>query len=303
MTGAEAGFLMLTSQLGNPDRKPLSVSQMRMLGNRVRAAEKDPTPRDLTRKDLLSLGYGREMADRILRLLEEEELLRYYCRRAEKRDCYPLTRVTAGYPEPLRRKLGEETPGCLWYKGDISLLSQPMVALVGSRDLQESNRRFAAEVGRQAARQGYVLVSGNARGADQAAQNACLQFGGRVISVVADNLAEKTVRENVLYLSEDGYDCAFTAQRAISRNRVIHALAERTFVAQSGLQTGGTWDGTVKNLRHEWSKVYCFADGTPATQLLMQLGAEEITEKELLHFEALSSGILGFLDEHWEERP
>ena len=303
MTGAEAGFLLLTSQLGNPDRKPLTTAQLRILAGRVKAAPKDPTPRDLMQEDLLSLGYGREMAARILHLLGEEELLHYYCRRGEKRGCYPLTRLTAGYPGQLQRKLGEETPGCLWYKGDLSLLSQPMVALVGSRELLERNRRFAREVGRQAARQGYVLVSGNARGADQTAQNACLGAGGKVICVVADSLEEKTPKENVLYLSEDGFDCAFTAQRAISRNRVIHALAERTFVAQAGLYTGGTWDGTAKNLRHEWSKVFCFADGSAAMEELVQMGAEPILDTELQNLEALSRGTAGFLDQNWEEQP
>ncbi len=276
MTGAEAGFLLLSSQLGDPARKVLTVSQMRILSNRVRAAEKGRADRDLTERDLVALGYGREMADRILGLLGEEELLQYYCRRGEKAGCRPLTRVTAGYPRRLRQKLGEETPGCLWYKGDISLLSQPMVALVGSRDLLEPNRRFAREVGRQAARQGYVLVSGNARGADQAAQNACLQAGGKVISVIADSLEERTAKENVLYLSEDGFDCPFTAQRAISRNRVIHALADKTFVAQCGCRTGGTWDGTVKNLRFGWSAVYCYDDGSPAQALLQEMGANTI---------------------------
>ena len=301
MTGAEAGFLLLTSQLGDPNRKPLTTAQLRILANRVKAAPKGPTPRDLTREDLMALGYGREVAERMLRLLSEEELLRYYCHRGEKQGCYPMTRVTAGYPRRLRHRLGEETPGCLWYKGDISLLSQPMVALAGSRDLQETNRRFAAEVGRQAARQGYVLVSGNARGADQTAQNACLRAGGKVICVIADSLEEKTARENVLYISEDGFDCPFSAQRAISRNRVIHALTDRTFVAQSGLFTGGTWDGTTKNLHHRWSRVYCFSDGSPAAQELVQMGAEPILDTDLQNFEALSRGTAGFLDQIWEE--
>lgn len=303
MTGAEAGFLLLTSQLGIPNRKPLTTAQLRILAGRVKAAPKDPAFRELTREDLVALGYGREMADRILRLLGEEELLRYYCRRGEKQGCKPLTRLTAGYPGQLRHKLGEETPGCLWYKGDISLLSQPMVALVGSRDLLERNRRFAREVGRQAALQGYVLVSGNARGADQTAQKACLSAGGKVICVVADSLEAKAAKDHVLYLSEDGFDCPFTAQRAISRNRVIHALAERTFVAQSGFCTGGTWDGTVKNLRHQWSRVYGFSDGSAAMNELVQMGAEPVTETELQNFEALSRGTAGFLDQNWEEWP
>ena len=303
MTGAEVGFLLLTSQLGNPDRKPLTTAPLRILAGRVKAAEKDTTDRELCVEDLLALGYGREMAGRILHLLEEEELLRYYCRRGEKLRCYPLTRLTMGYPRQLQAKLGEETPGCLWYKGDISLLSQPMVALVGSRDLSENNRRFAKEVGRQAALQGYVLVSGNARGADQAAQNACLQHGGKVISVIADCLADKRERDGVLYLSEDGFDCEFSAQRAISRNRVIHALTGHTFVAQSGLFAGGTWDGTVKNLRHQWSQVYCYQDGSAATAELEQMGAELIGKTQLQNFAALSSVTAGFLNAIGEETP
>ena len=302
MTGAEAGFLLLTSLLGNPERRVLSTSQMRVLAGRVRGAEKADPQRELTPEDLVALGYGREMAERMVSLLGEEELLRYYLHRGQKAGCYPLTRVTAGYPCQLRLKLGEETPGCLWYQGDISLLSQPMVALVGSRELNDENRRFAQSLGRQAAKQGFVLVSGNARGADQAAQNACLQAGGKVISVVADRLEDRRQRENVLYLSEDGFDCAFTAQRAISRNRVIHALATRTFVAQSALETGGTWDGTVKNLRHGWSKVYVFADNSRAMEQLYHMGANIITQEQLENLEALPCGTGGFFDEQWEEQ-
>ena len=88
-----------------------------------------------------------------------------------------------------------------------------MVALVGSRELREENWKFAAEVGRQAALQGYVLVSGNARGADRTAQEACLAAGGKVICVVADDLWKQPLRENILYLSEDDFEEGFSAQR------------------------------------------------------------------------------------------
>lgn len=297
MTGAEAGFLLLTSRLGNPERRTLTPAQLRILSTRVQMAEKQDVRRELERGDLIAMGYGREMAERILDLLSEEELLDHYCRKGEKQGCVPLTWVTAQYPGRLRQKLGEETPGCLWCKGDISLLAQQKVALVGSRDILEGNRAFAAEVGRQAALQGYVLVSGNARGADRCAQQACLRAGGSVISVVADGLTEKQPTKGVLYLSEDEFDAPFSAQRAISRNRVIHALAEVTFVAQCGYKEGGTWDGTAKNLRHGWSDVFCFADGTAAAQLLQQLGAEQIGIADLKEIAALPRNNLGFLDD------
>lgn len=287
MIGAEAGFLLLTSGLGNPQRKVLTTAQLRILSARVQSAEKEEGNRQLTVDDLVAMGYGRESAEHMITLLSEEELLHRYCQKAQKQGCAPLARVSDAYPDAWRKKLGWEAPGCVWYKGDLSLLTQPTVALVGSRDLLQRNRAFAVEVGKQAAKQGYTLVSGNARGADQAAQNACLRAGGSVISVVADSLAEKNDTERVLYISEDDFDAPFTAQRAISRNRLIHALAQKTFVAQCRLQTGGTWDGTVKNLRHGWSTVFCFDDGSPALKQLVQMGAEAITAEKLRDFTTL----------------
>ena len=138
-------------------------------------------------------------------------------------------------------------------------------------------------------------MSGNARGADQTAQNACLEAGGKVVCVVADSLAEHTLRENVLYISEDDFDAPFSAQRALSRNRVIHSLGSCAFVAQCGYQTGGTWDGTVKNLRFGWSDVYCFADGSPACGLLGEMGAQNIEICQLTDFISLPKPVAGLL--------
>lgn len=290
MNGKERGFLLLTSQLGDPDRRPLTAAQLRSLSDRVRSMVKIREERELVLEDLTALGYRTDMAGRILILLEQEDLLDCYLARGRKMNCIPLTRVSSGYPEILRTLLGGEAPGCLWAKGDLSLLEAPKVALVGSRDLLDRNREFAEEVGFQAARQGFVLVSGNARGADKAAQEACLRAGGRVIVVVADQLIKQTSREGVLYLSEDCYDGAFSATRALSRNRVIHALGQCVFVAQSSYQTGGTWDGTVKNLRFRWSPVRCFDDGSAAVELLEQMGAECISLDKLSDIASLTAG-------------
>lgn len=297
MTAREQGFLLLTSELGVPGRKVLTVPQLRNLAKRMQGAPQPAEDRELETEDLLALGYSREMAQRILVLLEDQPLLEYYCRRGKAADCHPLTRLTAEYPAKILRALGWEAPGCLWYKGDVSLLSMPKVALVGSRELHRENEIFAQEVGRQAALQGYALVSGNARGADKAAQEACLANGGRVISVVADALAEHGAKERVLYLSEGSFDAPFSAQRALSRNRVIHALGEKTFVAQCGYQAGGTWDGTVKNLRFGWSDVYCFADGSPAQQMLQDLGAQSISLRKLGRIDQLPRHLPGLLEQ------
>lgn len=287
MTAREEGYLLLGSCLGNPERKPLTTAQLRTLALRAAAMEKPKQDRELTAQDLTNLGYRQEMADRILQLLDENQLLRNYLHRGNQAGCVPITRVSHGYPEILRRRLGLDSPGVLWAKGDFSILSRPAVGLVGSRDIGKENAAFAESVGREAARQGYVLISGNARGADRIAQTACLKAGGQVISVIADELSAQSEKSNVLYLSEDGFDLPFTSLRALSRNRVIHALGEKTFVAQSSLGTGGTWSGTVRNLKENWSSVLCFDDGSEATHQLEQLGAALVSCDDLTDFHGL----------------
>ena len=294
MEGKEAGFLLLTSKLGNPDRKVLTTAQLRTLGQRMQNMPRPETDRDLVPEDLIALGYSREMASRIAALLEETELLHHALRRAQRFGCVPVSRVNSAYPKILKDRLGPEAPGCLWAKGDLSILDTPMVALVGSRNINAENKTFAAEVGRQAALQGYTLVSGNARGADRTAQSACLKAGGRVVSVVADSLAEKTLQTRVLYLSEEDFDAEFSAQRALSRNRIIHALGEKTFVAQVNAGCGGTWDGTVKNLRNDWSPVFCFDDASKGAAQLSQMGAARIGIKDLQDLGALTAGQKSF---------
>ena len=285
----EYGFLLLTSNLGNPGRKPLTVAQLRELMDRSDGMRGRDISRDVDVFDFVSIGYSPKFAQHIIDLLHDEYLLGWYMIQARKHDCVPITRATENYPLIVRRRLGADSPGVLWARGDVGLLEQPAISLVGSRELRPENRAFAEEVGRQAARQGLVLVSGNARGADKAAQNACLAAGGQVISVVADSLLMHRPRKNVLFLSELSFDEEFTAQRALSRNRVIHTLGRIVFVAQADLHKGGTWDGTAKNLRHNWSSVACFRDGSEASRELEQMGAFLIGMEDLADLAALQS--------------
>ena len=289
MTGAERGFLLLCCHLGNPERKPLTVAQFRKLARRVRESEKAPGDRELELSDLTALGYDAEDGRRILKLLDEEALLARYLAKADRYGCVPLTRLTPGYPRRILEALGDDAPGCIWARGDLSLLERPGIALVGSRELRPENRRFAREAGAQAARQGLTLISGNARGADRTAQDAALAAGGGVISIVADLLTDHVPVKGILYLSEEGYDLEFSSQRALSRNRCIHALGLSAIAAQCSMQTGGTWDGSVKNLRFGWSPLYIFNDESESADLLEQMGAEKIGFKELQDLRNLPS--------------
>ena len=244
----------------------------------------------------MAMGYNRPSAERIVGLLSEAERMMAYAQRGARSGCVPITRISDGYPRLLHKRLSLDTPGVLWAKGDRSLLNAPAVALVGSRDLHPENAEFAREVGIQAARQGYVLISGNARGADREAQEACLAAGGSVISIVADSLLHQAERKNVLYLSEDSYDLPFSTGRALSRNRLIHCMGMLTLVAQCRLEKGGSWDGAVNNLRAHWSALYCFDDGSEAARALADRGAVAIGLSQLKDLGYLRENGLNFFD-------
>ncbi len=292
MTPWEQGFLLLCSHLGDPERKPLTTAQLRNLTRRVQASACEEPLRELQAGDLAALGYDRKTAERILALLEQTQLLDRYVQRGRMAHCVPICRTSAAYPPALQRRMGLDSPGCLWAKGSVELLCKPGIALVGSRELRPLNEAFAWEVGRQAGLQGLVLISGNARGADRTAQEACLEHGGQVICVVADSLTEHPEKPNILYLCEDSFDFPFSPQRALSRNRIIHSLGIGTLAAQCTLGQGGTWDGSVKNLKNRWSPLYCLADGSPAMEQLIAMGATPVTGVELLDLRGLKPDIL-----------
>lgn len=295
MTAREQGFLLLTAYLGDPDCRPLTVAQFRDLTLRARGMKKPEQDRELTEVDIMALDCDRAFARRVINLLSRTQQLQWYLERGKHRGCTPITRISPQYPAYLRNRLGAEAPGVIWAKGDVSLLQRRAVALVGSRDLFSENREFARLVGKQAAMQGFTLVSGHARGADRAAQDSCLENGGSVISVVSDELEKHREHPNVLYLSEEGFDLAFSSHRALQRNRLIHSLGEKTFVAQCALGRGGTWDGTRNNLRHSWSPVFCFQDGSDASRELSQLGAVLIVPEQLADIPALHSAEMNFM--------
>ena len=287
MNPREAGFLLLGSCLGDPARRPLTPPQLQRLAARVRL---HPIPgadeEELTPAHLFKLGCSHSEAEHIVSLLSETDRLSAYLDRAGALGLQCLTRANPRYPRRLMRALGDRAPSVLWFDGNLDLLQRTGLSLVGSRELRPENRAFAQAAGLQMARQGYVLVSGGARGADAAAQASCLTGGGQVIAVLAGPLTGASQR-NLLLCCEDSFDLPFSPARALSRNRLIHILGEKTLVAQAAFGSGGTWAGATENLRRGWSPVFCFTDGSPGAKALLERGATGVTISQLTDFSSL----------------
>ena len=272
----------------------LSLAQARELSRRARAAgigEEDPF-RDVTVKDVRRLGYSEYEAGHIVSLLSRERQLDGYLLAAEKADVAVITRLDAQFPQRLREQLGARCPAALFCRGDLRLLQRPCISVVGSRHLASPGAQFAAQAGRLAAKEGFTLCSGDAMGADRTAQEACLRGGGSVLIFPATELVYCPARENVLYAAEGGFELGFSAQRALGRNRFIHAMGEKTLVAQTSFGKGGTWNGSLDNLQHEYSPLFVFDDGSEGARALCSRGATPV--QSLTSLQALTPAQLSF---------
>ena len=272
----------------------LSLAQARELSRRARAAgigEEDPF-RDVTVKDVRRLGYSEYEAGHIVSLLGRERQLDGYLLAAEKAGVTVITRLDNRFPRKLREQLGARCPAALFCRGDLRLLQRPCISVVGSRHLAQPGAQFAAQAGCLAAKEGFTLCSGDAMGADRTAQEACLSNGGSVLIFPATELVYCPIRKNTLYAAEGGFELGFSAQRALGRNRFIHAMGEKTLVAQTSFGKGGTWNGSLDNLQHEYSPLFVFDDGSEGVRALCARGATPV--QALTSLQALTPAQLSF---------
>ena len=183
--------------------------------------------------------------------------------RLESTGIWILTRGDEQYPRRWKRKLGPSAPVVVFGAGPRTF--GDAVAIVGSRDVDEPGRRFACEVAELCARDGWSVVSGGARGVDEASIAAALDAGGCAVEVLADSLeravAKKAKREAILdgrltvltpYLPRD----SFTAGKAMGRNRLVYALARYACVVASDKGRGGTWSGATEAMKKALAPVF-----------------------------------------------
>ena len=257
---------------------------------------------DVTEQELRRLGLSEQEAERVLFRLSQEAALERQLGGLAVRGIMPITRLSAEYPRKLLRTLGNRGPMVLYCAGDLSLMQKECVSLVGSRRLREIGARFAKSLGAAAAREGLVYVSGGAAGADSPGLEVAMEQGGSAIVFLPDSLIARMkefrrwlASGRLLLVSEYGYDLHFSTQRAYARNRLIHAMGEKTFVAQAEYGRGGTWNGVLENLGQGWSPVFICGDEPedPGTRGLVERGCTPVGTAELRELRGLKAQQIG----------
>jgi DNA processing protein len=248
----------LMAGIGNSSSDLLSPGEYKRLARRLREIQRQPA-------DLLSPSAADLIHDcqpvvdetRLQRLLGRGFLLSQVVERWQSRAIWVVSRADANYPRRLKSKLREDAPAVLYGCGDISLLESGGLAVVGSREVNDTLIAYTKNVGRLAASAGKTIVSGGARGIDQAAMFSALEQGGKVIGVLADSLEKGAMNRenrNVLINGQlaliSSYDpsAGFNVGNAMRRNRLIYALADASLVVNSDFNKGGTWAGATEQL-------------------------------------------------------
>ena len=161
------------------------------------------------------------------------------------------------YPGRLTRHLRDHSPPIMYGSGNASLLDDGGLAVVGSRAVDEYLIDYTENIGRMAARIQKSIVSGGARGIDQAAMRGVLDAGGRAVGILSDSLERAVLAKEHRSLIYDEkltlvspYDPAasFNVGHAMQRNKLIYALSDLALVVNSDFEKGGTWAGAIEQL-------------------------------------------------------
>ena len=178
-------------------------------------------------------------------------------------------------------------------QGNRTLLGQPSIGICGSRHADDLALDLAERFGRFVAKLGLVLVSGNARGVDAAAEFGALDEGGSVISVLAEGLSgwkprvrqrELITQKNHAAVSEFSDAASWQVWHAMQRNGTILDLSLALVVVQAG-ESGGTWEAGLECLRRRKPLLVVQRQEPPETegnaQLVERGGIPVSTTREL----------------------
>jgi DNA processing protein len=137
----------------------------------------------------------------------------------------------------------------LWYKGNPDVLSEPGIAVVGTRNTSAYGRKITKKLVHDLVNAGLCINSGLALGIDTAAHSAALEAEGKTAAVLGSgidwvypsenrNLANAIVKSGGIVLTEYPPGSKPDAGNFPVRNRIVSGLSYGTLVMESGIQGG-----------------------------------------------------------------
>jgi len=157
-----------------------------------------------------------------------------------------VTLLDDDYPESLRHL--PDPPIALFMKGNVELLNEPQVAMVGSRSPTPIGQKISNSISRDLALAGITITSGMALGVDGVAHTSALDAGAGSIAVLGNGLdiiypaRNRTLFQRLvergLLVSE--YPLGFPPDRHTfpQRNRIVSGLAHGVIIVEAAERSG-----------------------------------------------------------------
>lgn len=192
-----------------------------------------------------------------------------------------ITIYDEAYPPALRAL--RFPPWVLFYRGDLTLLEQPCLTIVGARDLSNYGQ-LVTELAAEILSERYVLVSGLARGADGIVHRTAIGKGRKTIGVIGCGLniyypyqneyLYHIMERDHLVLSEYPESAMPLKHHFPWRNRILAALGKGLVVTQAKCKSGTmcTVNEALSLGKEVWAFPYLFSDenGEGCNQLISQ---------------------------------
>ena len=195
---------------------------------------------------LREAGLREESVFKALNRLEEFDA-EAHAQLLKKRGIKLMTFEDEAYPELLSHI--EDRPVFLFYRGDLGILKEPCIALVGSREMTDYGKRVTEHLVAPLTKAGCITVSGLATGIDGEVARETLRAGGKTVAVVGhgldmmypkahEKLADEIVEKGGLILSEFPLDTTPDKFTFPARNRIIAGLSLGAVVLQAAEGSG-----------------------------------------------------------------
>lgn len=163
------------------------------------------------------------------------------------------------YPNSLR--LTSDAPAFLYCRGNLDLLNSRSIAVIGTREPSEHGKLIGERVTKWFVDQGWVIVSGLAKGIDTIAHQTCLANHGKTIAIYGNHLNKVYPAENKklvqdildsdgLLISEYDYHNEGRPSQFVERDRIQAGLSTGVVLVQSDL-TGGSMHASKAILKYD----------------------------------------------------
>ncbi|MBY0461929.1 MAG: DNA-processing protein DprA [Alphaproteobacteria bacterium] len=162
----------------------------------------------------------------------------------QKRGYHLIAAYEENYPSRLKRL--NDFPPLISVAGNIDSLGKPAIAIVGARNASLGGRKLSFHFAKGLGEKGWVIVSGLARGIDEAAHKGSLKT--KTIAVLAGGVDHiyppeheslyKEILEDGAIISEMPLGTSPSASLFPRRNRLIAALSQGIVIVEAAYKSG-----------------------------------------------------------------